>query len=465
MNPTAYEAEYRRRFLYYKPHDKQKLFHRLGADCRERLFLAGNRTGKTFGGVQEMAMHLTGTYPTWWEGHRFDHPINAWAASDTTLTTRDILQKEYLGDENTGDLGAIHNSLVVQKTAARGVANSIDTVWVKHTKGVSTLSFKSYDQGRAKFQGTHRHAIHLDEEPPEDIYSECRLRTTGVGDKTPGIMLMTMTPLRGMTRTVMLFLVPEDGSEAVQNIPHPKTNRVFVQAGWEDNPHISATERASLIAGTPKHELEARQSGIPSLGSGMVYPIAESEIIVDPFPIPENWAQVFGMDFGWQNPTAVIFGAHDRDTDTLYLHKEYYQSQLTPQTHANNLHALGADWMPGVCDPAGQQADKQDGQRLYESYTNHGLSLSLADNSKEAGIQDVLERMQNGRFKVFSTCSSWISEFRLYSRDEKNGLPKKENDHLMDATRYLVRSGLGLATTRRQHESSWGGDSFSPLTL
>lgn len=150
-------TEYRKRFLFYKPHPKQAQFHALGSTCRERLFLAGNRVGKTFGGSSEMAMHLTGHYPAWWEGKRFSEPVDAWAASDTGETTRDILQREYLGNPSKGTLGAIHPSLIIETSARRGVSDAIDTVFVRHRSGgVSQLGFKSYDQGRAKFQGTHK---------------------------------------------------------------------------------------------------------------------------------------------------------------------------------------------------------------------------------------------------------------------------------------------------------------------
>lgn len=158
------------------------------------------------------------------------------------------------------------------------------------------------------------------------------------------------------------------------------------------------------------------------------------------------------MDFGWSHPTAAAFIAHDTDNDVVYVNGEYYQTLATPQTHTVNLHALGADWIPGVCDPAGQSASQKDGESLLEAYARHGLELTKADNSREAGIQVLLERMQNGKFKVFSTCVNWLHEFRMYARDE-NGVPKKENDHLMDATRYAIMTGLGLARSKRSSDS------------
>lgn len=397
-----------------------------------------------------MAMHLTGVYPAWWTGRRFTEPVDAWAASDTSETTRDILQREYLGNSSKGTRGAILPSLIVDISPRRGIADAVDTVLVRHISGgVSQLGFKSYDQGRAKFQGTHKHAIHLDEEPPLDVYDECFMRTAAVGEKVQGVILATMTPLGGMTPLIatytdrMMSGVPVDG-------------RVFVQAGWEDNSHLSAEERQDLMkrfASRP-HELEARMRGVPSIGSGMIYPIEEGRITCDPFEIPKHFKRCAGMDFGWTNPTAVVWLAHDPDSDVVYVYGEYAQSELPPQTHANNILARGS-WIPIACDPAGQSVGQKDGEALLAAYEKHGLKLNAADNSVEAGIQDVFERMLTGRLKIFSTCERMLSERRSYARDDK-GRVKKVNDHLMDALRYGIVSGLGLATTERLTGGSFG---------
>lgn len=145
----------------------------------------------------ETTLHLTGLYPEWWEGKRFDRPVDWWAASDTSETTRDILQFELLGPLSELGTGLIPAHLIVgEPSKRRGVADAVDTVQVRHvTGGTSFIAFKSYDQGREKFQGTAKDGVSLDEEPPEDIYFECltRLMTTN------GLMICTFTPLQGMS--------------------------------------------------------------------------------------------------------------------------------------------------------------------------------------------------------------------------------------------------------------------------
>lgn len=429
----------RRDFLFYEPHQKQLEFHNLGAVANERLFLGGNRTGKTLGLIAEGSFHATGKYPSWWNGYRFKGPVNICVASISSADTREYLQYPYLGNPSANLQGFIHKSYILRATTKQGVADTIDTAYIRHVSGgVSKIRFKSYDQGREKFQGTKDDLFHFDEEPPIDIYSEALMRLAGVG-KDPGLMMCSMTPLKGMTQLMVRFFSEFGAPQAVV-----KDGRVFLTVSWDDNPYIPPVEKERLRKATPPHELEAREKGIPSLGSGMVYPIAESEVLVDVFEIPHHWPKVYGLDFGWTAPTAAVFIAHDRDNDRAYIYAEYAMAQLTPQTHAHNLHQMEANWIPGWCDPAGQQSSQKDGEQLIHLYTQAGLHLSKANNSKEAGVQTVLQRMQTGRLKIFKNCVKTITEFRVYARDD-NGIIKKGNDHLMDAMRYAIASGLGLA--------------------
>lgn len=182
-----------------------------GGKYRERCFMAGNRIGKTEGsGGFETALHLTGQYPDWWPGRRFDRPVRGWAAGKTNETTRDIIQAKLFGpiSWHTGDKGVAGTGLVRGRSLGRitwkaGVADLIDTIAVKHVSGGwSTLGLKSYQQGRGSFEGTEQDFVWLDEEPPEDIYGECLVRTA----TTNGLVYITFTPLEGVTGTVLHFL-------------------------------------------------------------------------------------------------------------------------------------------------------------------------------------------------------------------------------------------------------------------
>lgn len=196
-------------------------FFRESATHREICFMAANRVGKTFsGGGYKLACHLTGLYPDWWEGRRFDHPISAWAAGDTYETTRDIIQLTLLGEiaydgprKIMDGRGVIPGHTLGVPTWRSGVQNLVDTIAIKHVSGGrSLLGLKSYDQGRKAFQGTGRHVILFDEEPPMDVYGEALIRTATLN----GLIMLTFTPLSGLSEVVLSFM-PADQRPDLSN--------------------------------------------------------------------------------------------------------------------------------------------------------------------------------------------------------------------------------------------------------
>lgn len=225
-----------------------------------------------------------------------------------------------------------------------------------------------------------------------------------------------------------------------------KRSRFVVMAGWNDVPHLTPEMIAEETAGIPPHEIEARSLGKPSLGSGAIYPVPESEFLIDPFPIPEWMTQAYALDVGWKR-TAALWGAHDRDSDIVYLYSEHYRGQAEPAIHAQAIRARGL-WIPGVIDPAARGRNQKDGTKLKSQYEELGLVLSLADNSIEAGLLAVWQRLSTGRLKVFKTLVNWLKEFRFYQRDEHGRVKDGQADHLMDDTRYLIMSGLAVACVR-----------------
>ncbi len=155
-------------------------------------------------GAYEVTCHLTGWYPEWWEGCRFGRPVRVWACGDTSQTVRDIVQKALIGPINKAGSGMIPKKYIKgQPRKKPGIPDAVETVWVKHSSGMDSMcTFKSYDQRRKAFQGTEQDFIWLDEEPPSDIYDECLTRTM----TTNGRVLVTATPLSGLTPFILSFL-------------------------------------------------------------------------------------------------------------------------------------------------------------------------------------------------------------------------------------------------------------------
>jgi phage terminase large subunit-like protein len=424
-------------------------FFRFGDTHQIRGFMSANRVGKTEGGGgYELTCHLTGRYPHWWEGARFTEYVRAWVAGDTRQTTRDIIQQKLLGNWAHFGTGLIPGEDILKWTPNPGVPEAVGTLHVQHyddkgkKDGVSRLVFKSYDQGREAFQGTEQEVIWLDEEADEGVRGECILRLM----TTDGVLMETFTPLKGLTPVVMTYLPNgyEDGmTEAVTD------NRALVMAGWDDVPHLSDEQKRKMLAETPPHLIDARSKGIPSIGSGAVYPLAESEFLVNDMPIPAHWPRAYAMDVGW-NRTAALWGAQDPESQVVYLYAEYYRGQAEPPIHATAIKAKG-EWIPGVIDPASSGSGQRDGKKLAEMYGkgSHGLGLELsfANNDVDAGIQAVWTGLSTGSLKVFKSLQHWRTEYRMYHRNEKGAIVK-ENDHLMDCTRYLMLTGMKRAIVR-----------------
>ncbi len=438
---TYYPDEGPLRRDLYKKHTQ---FFEAGKTHTERLMLAANRIGKTEGvGAYETTLHLTGLYPDWWNGRRFNKATDGWAAGDTSETVRDIIQVKLLGNLSQPGTGMIPEKNLHDFTKRQGRAECVDTIYVKHISGgISKLGLKSYDQKRKSFQGTKKDFEWLDEEPPLDIYVEALLRTmdTSGKDEENGLMILTFTPLMGMSETVMSFFPGGNIDELEQGAKY------VVMASWDDAPHLSQKAKDLLWSSIPPFQREARSKGIPQLGAGAIYPVPDFDILVDDFLIPDHWPRGFSLDVGW-NRTSAGFWALDRDNDILYRTGEHYRGEAEPIIHVQAIKSRG-DWIPGVIDPASRGRTQTDGRQLLQMYIDLGLTnLEPADNGVESGIYEVWQRLSTGRLKVFKSCTNWIYEKRLYRRDEK-GKIVKENDHAMDDTRYFVKSGIDRMKTK-----------------
>lgn len=430
-----------RRELYGKHLD----FFRAGANHRFRMLSGGNGTGKSFTMGYEIALHCTGAYPNWWNGKRLPKIQSAWVVCETGSLWRDSLQKLLFGnpgeDIGTGLIPDAKKSQdgygIIETTSMPGIPGAVGRALIKHKNGqIVSLVVKTYDMDRKNLQAATVDLVAFDEEPPEDVYTECVMRTRGTKTKEPGIAMLAFTPLKGLSDVVLKYLpggvFPQDGT-----IPG-EPDKFVVRVTWDDAPHLSEVDKQALINEIPAHLRDSRTKGIPALGSGKVYPISEDEITFKSLHVSSDWKRAFGMDFGW-NCTAAVWGTQDPVTGVIYLYGEHYLGEKAPYVHANAIKARGA-WIPGICDPRGDKSSERDGSKLIDEYSSLGLNLQAGDNAIQAGVSRVLNMLESGLLKVSVNLEHWLSEFRIYRYDSKNPnqIARNQKDHLMDATRYLL---------------------------
>lgn len=241
-------------------------------------------------------------------------------------------------------------------------------------------------------------------------------------------------------------------------------SKAIIQAGWADVPHLDETTKRELAESFPAHEREARMNGAPVLGSGKVFPVAEDAIVIPPIPLPAHWPRIIGLDFGYDHPAAAVWLAWDRDSDTVYVTDEFGIRESSPVMQAPLLGGKGK-WIPIAWPHDGLQHDKGSGEQLAEIYRKHGANLlperatfEDGSNGLEAGIMEMLDRMQTGRWKVFSTCGGWLEEFRLFHR--KDGVIVKKKDDRISASRYGMMM-LRFAITEPRRSTLGANSSYT----
>lgn len=440
-------AKSRNRLDYYDPNPKQLEFHDLGGNLaiRERALIAANQVGKSVSAAAEVALHTTGRYPPWWQGRVIDQANSWWAGGLTSLTVRDTVQKQLLGPPASPDewgTGWIPASCIIDvKRATHGVRDAVDTILIRHepTGGTSTIGFKSYEQGRDKWQGpTLNGGVWFDEEPEDTgLYTEGLTRTNVGLYGVSAMVISTFTPLLGMTRIVTKFMVEKPLGTG------------FVQMTLDDALHYTAQQRAQIIASYPPNEREARAKGIPFMGSGLIFPFHKQLFAEGVIQIPRTWARLAAMDFGYEHPTAVVWLAWDRDTDVVHVYDAYRVSREMPVVHASAIKSRG-EWIPVVWPHDGEN-ETSAGPALAKQYEGHGVNMlphratwpdRVSDkgevvsggNSREAGIVEIYDRIRTGRLKVASHLNDVFEEFGMYHR--KDGRIVDKVDDLICAIRY-----------------------------
>ena len=429
-----YRAE--NRIQFWTPYPKQAEFLALGATKKERCLFAGNQLGKSDCGAYETSCHATGLYPPDWKGRVFRKATRGWAAGVSTTVVRDVQQFKLCGPPGVkSELGTgfIPKDMLLDYTLARGaVADAYDTVKVRHVTdgsedGVSLLQFKSYEQGRGKFQGPTLDYVWPDEEPPPDIYTEMIARTAA----TRGILYLTFTPLEGMSDVVSRFYEDAD----------PDSGRGSIRMGFRDAAHMTEEIMRELLKAYPEHEHEARMEGQPLLGAGRVFTADPEVLRFDPgIQIPPYWTKLWGIDFGIAHNFAAVLCLYDREADVFYVYKTHRVANAIPISHVDAILRIAAD-VPVAWPHDGNVRDKGSGDVLATQYKK--LGLRMLDNhatfpgggfSTEAAVLEMQQRERDGRLRIAADLVDYWEERRNYHRDAKTFQLVKARDDILSAT-------------------------------
>lgn len=420
--------------------------------CGTRLYkvlsiFGGNRTSKTFTPCFAIACWVTGEYPDWWDtevhGLRFEKPIRVLCSGATGRLVRDSIQLYLLGTKHSEGDGCLiprrNIKHVAYQTNPEGLAQRAIIVG---KYGESIIDFSSNDAGRARFQSVMYDVILLDEEHDAGVFSECVTRT----GTTKGFVINAFTALKGVTPLVALLLPQYSGQDELDEFAKLEVARWHTFIGWDDIPYsvLSQDERRRMKAHYLAHEILARTTGVPTIGAGMVWPMSEVDLLIEPFRVPEDWPQLVSLDPGFDHGTGALRWALDQEDDALYIIADHWKRLEHYAVHAERIKRWG-EWLPIAMDYAsGLNAD--DGEAIKAKYRKALPKNPIfnAIKSWHAGATEVYDRMQDGRLFVFNSCRSWINQYRQYVRNEKGkiALPKDPNDanrhhfELMDCTRY-----------------------------
>ncbi len=404
----------------FKPYDAQLEF--LNSTKSMICLLGGNRSGKTTVGSYMIYCHATGDYPSWWRGLRFAGPIEIWVVGVTSLRVRDTVQEKLFGRIGKLGTGMIPKSKIVESSIIKktGTPMAIDRVEIKHASGgTSTIQFFSYEMDREKFQGSAVNLIWFDEEPPDDIYNECKMRVLD----TQGNIVFTFTPLSGIT-------------PLYDNIINdPSIHKVWLT--MDDAKHLRKEDIERLLEGMSEDEKKARRFGIATVGEGKVFNFQESDYTIEPFEIPPYWRRIGGLDVGLTHPTGALCAAIDDDADTIYIYKEYRVQNKTAFEHAAHLKHWGVKFL---IDPSAFNRQIGTGQSTAAIYQDEGLDLIKANNSVDASLIEIRRLMGSGRLFIFDNLAMLLRELRMYrTKKTADGNAKivKEEDDLIDPLRYI----------------------------
>ena len=421
-------------------HKKQIEFHK--SNKKNRWVFGGNRTGKTECGAIETIWLSLGIHP--YKTNK--ESTECWIVSLSQRVQKEVAQAKILKYLPKNSIKEIVMTSGKKSDAENGV---IECIIVFNSFGnTSKIWFKSCEEGREKFQGASLDFVWFDEEPPEDIYNECKMR---VLDKS-GEIFGTMTPLKGLTFIYNQIYLNEINDPEV----------FFLFMSWEDNPFLNKKEIDRLSATMSDDEIESRKYGRFSLkDSGLIYTEFDINIhVITPFNIPLDWQDNLSIDPGLNNPLSCHWYARDYDGN-IFVIAEHFAENKTIEYHAQKIKEISSrlNWkinrngmIESLIDSAANQRTLASQKSVTDLFYENGILVNPSVNKDVlAGISKVKSYLKdiNGKTKlfIFSCCTNLIRELKTY-RWNGSDTPIKKDDHCLDELRYYI---MNLNKTTNNH--------------
>jgi len=433
---------------WFRPFPYQTAFFNTGATHVRRGMLASNRSGKTIASCYETAYHLTGRYPKGWKGKTWDKPIIAMCSGESWEQVSKTLQSKLLGCDDIKQsyklgTGSIPRECIDDKSMRTDGANVLSIEIWHQSGGKSKLYFSNYTQQVRHLQGFELDLVVLDEQPPDETFSELVVRTA----QRNGQVICSFTPLKGMSGLVRKFWDKIDGY-------------THIRVKWDDVPYenewgekfFSKEEREQLSRDFMPWERECRINGIPLVGKGVVFPMLKWPTYksID-FDLKQNekLERLISFDLGIRNdPTVISFMFRDPIEEVIYLHRQITIPQgETPDEYVHYLLDRESKGVPIALPHDAAQAGRytlteQSVREVFED--NYGLNcisgaiLNPANdqgkitNHVAYGINVIRLGMEREKFMINEDCVAFLDEARNYAIDDAGKFIGKD-DHIDSA--------------------------------